>query len=108
MQVTVDRIRNVNQGALLAECSVTLHYSSGEKMMSINKVKVLTGRNGEWVKMPDERYQKDGEWKSATIVWLEPGVVKDEIEKAVLTAWQMSGNNTPQADDSPSDDDVPW
>lgn len=85
MQITVDRYRAINQGALKAACTVCLISNDGQPVLDISNVKIMEGREGLFVSMPAEK-GRDQKWYP--LVWIKHKGLKAGIEAQVLDAYE--------------------
>ena len=85
MKITVERFRSIQQGALLAACTVSLASDKGEPVLDIAGVKIMGGREGRFVSMPAEK-GRDQKWYP--LVYIKHKDLKDAIERAVLEDYE--------------------
>ncbi len=84
MQIRAQIDRMVNSGSIKAIASVAL-----DEFFVIKNLRVVDGKKGLFVACPQESYTKNGEKKYSNIFFPTTNAAKEELEKAVLSAYEQ-------------------
>lgn len=83
IEAKIDRL--VQKGNLMAIASVSL-----DGMFVVKGLKVMNGKKGLFVSMPQESYaDKDGKMKYSNLFFGQTNAARDDLNSAVLDAYRM-------------------